>query len=80
MTESLKNTENDNQKCNDPVIEQVVAKLRQRSLVGEKKYGTTLETNQNRDPNYWLTHIQEELMDAVNYIEKLKTIIQVYSK
>jgi hypothetical protein len=39
-----------------------------RSVVGIKKYSTTLETN-NKD-NY-LKHLQEELMDATLYIQKL---------
>jgi hypothetical protein len=53
----------------DPIIESVIQKLRSRGEVGIKKYGTTLEENNVDD---FLTHVQEELMDAVNYIEKLK--------
>jgi hypothetical protein len=53
----------------DPIIESVIRKLRDRGGVGIKKYGTTLEENNVDD---FLTHVQEELMDAVNYIEKLK--------
>jgi len=52
----------------DKIIEQVISKFRERSEVGIKKYGYTLEDN-NKD-NY-LLHLQEELMDATNYIEKL---------
>jgi len=52
----------------DKIVEQVIDKYRQRSEVGIKKYGTTLEDN-NSD-NY-LKHLQEELMDASLYIEKL---------
>jgi hypothetical protein len=55
----------------DPIIESVIQKLRSRGEVGIKKYGTTLEENNVDD---FLTHLQEELMDAVNYIEKLKNI------
>ena len=54
----------------DPVVERVVKKLRDRSTVGIEKYGTTLEDN-NRDD--FLNHLQEELMDGCNYIEKLKS-------
>jgi len=55
----------------DKIIQQVVDKFQQRSDVGYKKYGVTLHDD---EPNIqkWLTHLQEELMDAVNYIEKLK--------
>ena len=52
----------------DEIVEQVVDKFHLRSDVGIRKYGTTLETN-NKD-NY-LKHLQEELMDATLYIQKL---------
>jgi hypothetical protein len=52
----------------DKIVQQVVDKYTHRSEVGVAKYGTTLETN-NKD-NY-LKHLQEELMDATLYIEKL---------
>jgi hypothetical protein len=52
----------------DKIIKQVVDKFISRSNVGIKKYNTTLEENNTDD---FLTHLQEELMDAVNYIEKL---------
>jgi hypothetical protein len=52
----------------DQVVETVIDKYYDRSQVGITKYGTTLETN-NKD-NY-LQHLQEELMDATLYIQKL---------
>ena len=54
----------------DPIVDQVIAKFQSRSDVGARKYGTTLHAN-NKD-NY-LLHLQEELMDGCNYIEKLMT-------
>lgn len=51
----------------DKVVERVRQKLLDRSQVGIKKYGTTLAEN-NKD-NY-LNHLQMELMDAINYLEK----------
>ena len=59
----------------DPVVERVVTKFVSRSDVGYKKYGVTLE----QDPSAmfeWLNHLQEELMDAVLYLQKAK---EVYS-
>ena len=53
----------------DKIVEQVIDKFNQRSEVGIKKYGTTLEQNNNDD---FLNHLQEELMDAILYIQKLK--------
>jgi hypothetical protein len=55
----------------DKIVQQVIDKFNQRSEIGIKKYGTTLEQNNNDD---FLTHLQEELMDAILYIEKLKSI------
>lgn len=55
----------------DKIVQQVIDKFNQRSEVGIKKYGTTLEQNNNDD---FLNHLQEELMDAILYIEKLKSI------
>lgn len=52
----------------DSVVKSVVEKYTQRSEVGIAKYGTTLAEN-NKD-NY-LKHLQEELMDATLYLEKL---------
>jgi hypothetical protein len=56
----------------DKIVEDVMAKYRQRSEVGIAKYGTTLEENK-ASLIEWLTHLQEELMDATLYIEKLKS-------
>jgi len=57
----------------DPVIKTVVDKFVERSDVGFEKYGVTL--NDDDAPLVaWMNHLQEELMDAVNYIEKLKYV------
>jgi|TARA_B100001964_G_C14030815_1_gene508177 hypothetical protein len=58
----------------DPIIQKVVEKIISRSDVGYKKYKVTLEAD-NKSVNEWLNNIQEELMDAVNYIEKLKAVL-----
>ena len=55
----------------DKIVQQVIAKFEQRSEVGIKKYGTTLEDNNTDD---FLEHLQMELMDGILYLEKLKTI------
>ncbi len=55
----------------DPVVKRVVNKFVQRSDVGYEKYGVTL----SEDPSNlfaWINHLQEELMDAVLYMQKLK--------
>ena len=58
----------------DKIIERVINKIKGRSDVGYKKYGVTLQED-DQSLDVWLTHIQEELMDAVNYIEKAKAVL-----
>jgi hypothetical protein len=55
----------------DPIVQAVVEKFQQRSELGQKKYGTTLDAN-NAPFLDWVNHMQEELMDAILYLEKLK--------
>lgn len=52
----------------DKIIENVINKYKERSAKGISKYSTTLDENMTDD---FLLHLQQELMDAVNYIEKL---------
>lgn len=53
------------------IEESVCKKILDRANVGKKKYGTTMERN-DLTFQEWMTHLQEELMDAIVYIEKLK--------
>ena len=55
----------------DPVVERVVDKFVSRSDVGFAKYGITLEDDKS-NLFQWINHLQEELMDAVLYLQKLK--------
>mgnify|MGYP000396887099 FL=1 len=55
----------------DEIVKKVVKQFKDRSKLGIKKYGTTLQDNDKDD---FLQHLKEELMDAVLYIEKLQTI------
>ena len=55
----------------DPVVERVVDKFVMRSDVGFEKYGVTLEDDKS-NLFEWVNHLQEELMDAVLYLQKLK--------
>ena len=59
----------------DKIIEQVVNKIKSRSDVGYKKYGITL-ADDNQPLDVWLQHLQEELMDAVNYLEKARAVLR----
>lgn len=53
----------------DPIVDENILLLVKRSKDGKAKYGTTLEEN-NKDN--FLQHLQEELLDAANYVQKLK--------
>jgi len=56
----------------DPVVERVCDKFVTRSDVGYKKYGKTLHderTGKHKDLLGYLNDIQEELMDAILYIQ-----------
>ena len=59
----------------DKIIQNVINKIQKRSEVGVKKYGVTLYDD-NQPLDTWLNHIQEELMDAVNYIEKTRVALR----
>ena len=55
----------------DTIVESVIEQFKQRSEVGIKKYNTTLDrTDLTR--LQWLQHAQEEAMDMILYLEKLK--------
>lgn len=58
-------------KTKDSVVESVVSKFRERSCVGIEKYDTTLD-RKDLSTLEWITHLQEELMDAILYVERLK--------
>ena len=59
----------------DKIIQNVINKIQKRSEVVFKKYGVTLYDD-NQPLDIWLNHIQEELMDAVNYIEKTRMALR----
>ena len=55
----------------DKNVENVVKQLRDREEEGLQKYGVNTE-RKDLTTLQWLQHLQEELMDASVYIEKLK--------
>ena len=63
----------------DPVVERVVDRFIERSDVGYAKYGTTLHeerTTKMKDLLKYLNDVQEELMDAVLYLQTAKEEIE----
>ena len=66
-------------KFRDPVVERVVDKFVSRSDVGFDKYGTTLEDERRlkmKGLQKYLNDVQEELMDAVLYIQSARDELQ----
>ena len=59
-------------KFRDPVVERVVDKFIARSDIGYIKYGITLDSERidgHKDLSAYLNDVQEELMDAILYIQ-----------
>tara|TARA_B100000963_G_scaffold328921_1_gene317883 strand:- start:4 stop:279 length:276 start_codon:yes stop_codon:yes gene_type:complete len=61
-------------KVNDKIINRVIDKIQKRAEAGYKKYGVGLDKD-NQTLDTWLNHLQEELMDAANYIEKIRAVL-----
>ena len=59
----------------DEIVLSVLKKMDQRSIIGQEKYGATMieeNVGQKKDLNRFLVDVQEELMDALLYIESAK--------
>lgn len=56
----------------DSIVESVVMKYKERANLGFTKYGTNLDRT-DLNVKDWTEHLQQELMDAVLYLEKLKS-------
>jgi patatin-like phospholipase/acyl hydrolase len=68
-----------NIKTKDKIVLSVLKKMDQRSLVGQEKYGATMMEEiegQEKDLNRFLIDVQEELMDALLYIEAAKRCLK----
>lgn len=58
----------------DSIVRSVINKFIERSALGKNKYGTDLDRNDLQVLD-WIQHAQEEHMDAILYLEKLKKVI-----
>jgi glycosyl transferase, family 25 len=61
-----------NSYCADSIVNSVISAFIGRSNFGLQKYGTTLDRD-DLSALDWIQHAQEEHMDAILYLEKLKT-------
>ncbi|ASF00395.1 hypothetical protein [uncultured virus] len=57
----------------DSIVTSVVEQFKARSKMGEQKYGVNMDREDLQFPE-WITHMKEELMDAILYLEKLEKI------
>ena len=55
----------------DPIVQAVTDRFHARSREGIKHYGCTMADNPAPTLE-WINHAQEELMDAILYLERLK--------
>ena len=62
--------------CQDTIVKTIVEKFLQRSAVGIAKYGVTLDRT-DLGVLDWIQHAQEELMDGILYLEKLKQTLAI---
>jgi hypothetical protein len=58
----------------DSIVDGVIDQLIDRANVGKTKYNTDLDRNDLSTLD-WLNHLQQELLDGANYIEKLKKVM-----
>jgi hypothetical protein len=66
-------------KTKDEIVQKVIEKIDQRSLVGQKKYGATMMgeiKNEVKDLDRFLIDVQEEIMDALLYIQAARVCLQ----
>lgn len=68
-----------NQQIEDKIVLRVLARFNERSKLGIVKYNTTLERN-DLSALEWLTHLQDELMDATLYVERLKDEVKQFKQ
>ena len=59
----------------DEIVLAVLKKMDERSIIGQEKYGATMMeeiVGQKKDLNRFLIDVQEELMDAILYLESAR--------
>jgi len=61
----------------DKIVDDIIAKYKERSQIGFKKYGTTLEQNNHDD---FINHALEEAMDLTLYLMKLKSQLYDFNR
>ena len=70
-TNASTGTNTTNYPTKDSVVNSVIEQFAKRSNVGVEKYGTTLDRTDLTMLD-WIQHAQEELMDGILYLEKIR--------
>jgi len=63
----------------DKIVDNIVKQFKQRSALGQTKYGCTLSEN-NLSELEWIEHAKQEAMDFVLYLETLKEKLTIKNK
>jgi hypothetical protein len=56
----------------DSIVQSIIDKFTRRAKMGKQKYGTDMDRN-DLSTAEWIEHAQDELMDGIIYLEKLKS-------
>ena len=67
-------------KTTDKIVQRVLKKMDKRSLIGQKKYGATMMDEiegEVKDLNRFIVDVQEELMDAILYLEASRECLKM---
>ena len=63
----------------DEIVLSVLKKMDQRSIIGQEKYGATMMQEiegQKKDLGRFIVDVQEELMDAILYLESARQCLK----
>jgi len=58
----------------DSIVDSIIDQFVDRASFGKTKYNTNLDRDDLSVPD-WIEHAQQELMDGILYLEKLKKIL-----
>lgn len=60
----------------DSIVTSIIEQFKHRAVKGKAKYGTDLD-RKDLTTVEWIEHAQQELMDGILYLEKLKQELSV---
>jgi len=57
----------------DSIVKSIINQFTTRAEAGETKYGVNMDRDDLSFPE-WITHMRQELMDAIIYLEKIEKL------